>query len=54
MKWHPVETAPRDGREVRLGWLPNGYLEQTVVSCWKDGHWVGDWTPTHWSLTLPE
>lgn len=47
-EWQPIETAPRDGRVLRLGWLPNECLEFDAVSHWADGEWAGGWTPTHW------
>lgn len=51
--WRPIERLPKickDGRSVRLGWLPNGILEFERLSCWRDGEWMGGWTPTHWKL----
>ena len=56
MQWKPIETAPRDGRRVKLGWLPNDRLELERQSRWvrytdkgeTGGHWSGWWTPTHW------
>jgi hypothetical protein len=51
MKWQPIETAPKDGRRVVLGWLPNGKLEMETVSFWRNDHWSGGWTPTHWRPT---
>lgn len=51
-EWKPINTAPRDGSKVLLGWLPNGRLEKSVFSWWvgglRKGHWAGNWTPTHW------
>ena len=48
-KWKPIKTAPKDGRLVELGWLPNGHLEHSVKSRWRSGEgWLGHWTPTHW------
>lgn len=46
--WRPIHTAPKDGRMVRLGWLPNGEIEYEVTSRWSGGQWKGGWTPTHW------
>jgi hypothetical protein len=47
-EWQPIDTAPKDGRLVVLGWLPNGLVEHKVISSWKRDHWHGGWTPTHW------
>ena len=46
--WHLIDTAPRDGQPVELGWLPDGVVEHSVISAWVDEHWSGYWTPTHW------
>jgi hypothetical protein len=54
--WRPIGSAPRDGREIQLGWLPNGRLEHSVVSRWngRTKAWLGQWTPTHWRpVTTP-
>jgi hypothetical protein len=36
-QWKPISTAPKDGRLVELGWLPNGRVEHTVKSRWRSG-----------------
>jgi hypothetical protein len=46
--WRPIESAPKDGRLVNLGWLVNGVVEHSVVSQWSGDQWQGFWTPTHW------
>jgi hypothetical protein len=49
MNWQPIETAPKDGKTIELGWLPNWpTLEFAVRSRWKRGEWEGHYTPTHW------
>jgi hypothetical protein len=49
VRWKNIASAPRDGRTVTLGWLPNGVVELEVRSRWIKGRgWEGDWTPTHW------
>lgn len=50
--WKHIETAPKDGSLVELGWLPNGIVEHRVFSRWKHGRWQGQWTPTHWRPAL--
>ena len=53
--WRPIETAPKDGTPVKLGWLPNWPTLEFVVhsSAWRDGKWEGGWTPTHWMPKTP-
>lgn len=53
VNWLPINDAPHDGREVRLGWFPDGVLEHEVISRWVGGHWEGYWTPTHWRPIKP-
>lgn len=57
--WQPIETAPRDGREIL------GYTEEVGALVmywdtmsqeqdhWSDGMSISYWTPTHW-MKLPE
>lgn len=47
-RWAPIVEAPKDGRTVTLGWLQNGIVELEMTSRWVDGHWEGNWSPTHW------
>lgn len=58
-KWHPIETAPRDGTTI-LGarQIHGGAWEHYVV--WWDGGWCADDgygaerpQPTHWT-PIPE
>lgn len=46
--WQPMETAPKDGRLIALGWLPNHVLEHSVIARWVGEQWEWGWTPTHW------
>lgn len=59
--WRPIETAPRDGRQVLI--FVNGLVRQARFSthrraktnwivCW-DGHYSASSNPTHW-MPLPE
>lgn len=54
-EWLDIETAPKDGRPIKLGWKPNIHrLEYEATSVGWDGHgWQSDdggyWTDaTHW------
>jgi len=62
MNWQPIETAPKDGREILTygkdddgeeyfwvcGWWPYPTHEEGHWTCWH----VSDWA-THW-MPLPE
>jgi hypothetical protein len=57
MKWQPIETAPKDGREVLI-FVGSGYDGGVIVANWREGggwnDWDGDlWEPTHW-MPFPE
>lgn len=51
--WEPIETAPKDGKDVLVGWVGAG----VTVSHWSVlyNRWhlqSGCCTPTHW-MPLP-
>lgn len=65
MNWKPIETAPKDGTIVLLGWDDDCHIPS--VGCfnvnkglwycdrqwrWEDGH-MKECPPTHW-MPLPE
>lgn len=53
-KWQPIETAPRNGRDILVG-HPDG---SCAVVAWRRGGWrdgtlhLLDW-PTHWMPLSP-
>jgi len=64
--WQPIETAPRDGRDVliyvdqatvplvRLAWWDDRHDEPEWYGWWSNDSSVGsvliEWTPTHWAV----
>ena len=56
--WRPIETAPRDGTRVLVGWADGAPLE---IAHWQEGSgafslsdaWEFSPQPTHW-MPLPE
>ena len=47
--WQPIETAPKDGIPVLVG-----YSGVVWIDCWNDGYWEEGhpYAPTHW-MPLP-
>ncbi|WP_336491141.1 hypothetical protein [Methylobacterium nigriterrae] len=40
MQWHPIDSAPKDGREVYLkGPLDEHGGEWMAIGVWEDGGW---------------
>lgn len=46
--WLPIDSAPKDGRNVVIGWIANGRLEHSQVAHWNKNRWQGGHMPTHW------
>lgn len=54
MSWQPIETAPRDGRQMILLLTASGWPQVAFSNTW----WIGGFSmgvgPTHWMpLPLP-
>jgi hypothetical protein len=68
-EWQPIETAPKDGTKILLGYFPDPVYEgASVMRSWEVAFWHGihrKWcgrellnsegyfSPTHW-MPLPE
>ena len=60
-EWQPIETAPKEGREILGAFVGNGWIAYSVVRWHKHRngqtgnfkHMSGVWNPTHW-MPLPE
>lgn len=63
-KWEPIETVPRDGKPVLIGWSAAvDKPPRPIVAEWIDAGWVVgkvygfplecDQHPTHWMRLLP-
>lgn len=64
--WQPIETAPKDGSYILLGWfLEHGGGGPPVVCFWHstEGKWCGGsrlyrsqgyFSPTHWFSLPPD
>lgn len=67
--WRPIDTAPKDGTKILLGYFPkptydgSSVMKSCEVAFWHSGHqkWCGRallnaegyFSPTHW-MPLPE
>ena len=61
-EWQPIETAPKDGSKILLGWFLEGGGGGPEVAFWHDidKTWCGRvllkaegyFSPTHW-MSLP-
>ena len=65
--WHPIETAPKDGRRLLMFSEDEDYEDCDLtpqIGLWRDGQWLIAWDftpmdgdvfklPTHW-MPLPE
>jgi hypothetical protein len=55
-QWKPIETAPRNGKDILIGG-DYSYRTTVLVASWRVIGWVdmeGDlYNPTHW-MPLPE
>lgn len=62
-QWQPIETAPKDGKNVLIYRLGSGDQRATIGSLDEEGVWQSpeayyiwswfDFSPTHW-MPLPE
>lgn len=62
-EWQPIESAPKDGTEILLGWPKmrmSGYWDTFKSNDWATDRWMtsrgvykGKHSPTHW-MPLPE
>ncbi len=63
-EWQPIETAPKDGTDVLIGWFELPGQKSMTIVFWHSFRkaWCNTWTlfsanavsqPTHW-MPLPE
>ncbi len=47
-KWRPIETAPKDGSTILLGYLSGN---PHIANYSEEGRWMGDASRNHWGET---
>lgn len=56
-EWQPIQTAPKDGREIVLAWIPNWpKVEHKARARWepqRNGWSLGYIDATHWKPVAP-
>lgn len=51
-EWQPIETAPRDGRQLILLLTPSGFPQVAYSNTWWTAGFSVECKPTHW-MPLP-
>lgn len=49
MEWMPIETAPRDGRQMILLLTPSGWPQVAYSNTWWTAGFSVECKPTHWA-----
>ena len=52
-EWQPIETAPKDGRELILLLTPSNWPQVAYSNTWWQGGFSVENKPTHW-MPLPK